>query len=142
MFNPLRVATFTLITLLGLATAFPVRAQEAPRMSVETVVTLGEQKMGDPKRTLPAGEEFNFTLGEMGKLQINIVGRAAPINERASALDYTIEMEEWTKAGSEVKRTSQTLRVDNGSAAMLGGIRDTKGRELRVQVTVSRPPAR
>lgn len=108
-------------------------------MAVAAVITLGDVKLGQPQRTLPAGEEFNFTVGEMGKLQVNIVGRTAPINSRASALDYTIEMEEWTPAGVEVKRATQTLRLDNGASFLVGGIRDTAGRELKISLTVQRP---
>lgn len=119
-------------------TAKPALAAGQLRLKVDATILLGSETLGTPTLVAKAGEEFGIKLGQEGKQRVSLSGMTAPINDRNVALDYTLELEQWVKEGSRVWRTTQSVKIAYGERFIVAGIKDAEGRELRMEIAVSR----
>lgn len=110
----------------------------ADRLKVDASIQLGAETLGTPSLIAKPGEEFGVKIGQEGKQRISLSGMTAPINDRNVALDYTLELEQWGKEGSRLWRTTQSVRIAYGERYIVAGIKDAEGRELRMEIAVSR----
>ncbi len=108
------------------------------RLKVDASIQLGSETLGTPSIIAKAGEEFGIKIGQEGKQRVSLSGMTAPINDRNVALDYTLELEQWGKEGSRLWRTTQSVRIAYGERYIVAGIKDSEGRELRMDIAVSR----
>lgn len=134
------------VLVLAFAMPFCVSAQPTPQPApkqvagqfvVDARITLDSEVLGTPALSVNPGANFSVRLGKEGERLVSLSGMVAPINERAAALDYTIELELPGKLGTDIRRMSQTVRMTLGESLEVGSLKDAEGRTLRLVFKVS-----
>lgn len=103
-------------------------------------ISLDDEVLGTPALKVNPGKDFSVQIGKEGERVISLSGMAAPINDRAAALDYTLELEMPGKLGKDIRRMSQTVRMTFGEALEVGNLKDAEGRTLRLVFKVTAMP--
>ncbi len=128
-----------LMALFGLFAALSVQAQVAgeKKVRIEATITLGGDTMATSRITALAGEQFVIQEGREGTQRVTLNGVSVPLNGLTVATDFTLELEQWRKVGTDIRRVTQVVRTKLGEALLIGGIMDADGKELRLVMTVS-----
>ncbi|MBL8518326.1 MAG: hypothetical protein JNM76_15305 [Betaproteobacteria bacterium] len=129
------------LPLLALLFAAPVLASDVPaKLMVAATIALDEEILSKPRLVVEAGHDFKVKVGKEGERIVTLSGMVAPINARAAAVDYTLELELPGKLGMDIRRMSQTVRLNLDESLEVGSLKDAEGRTLRLTFKVSSAP--